>query len=72
MPVEIEAFLSAYAPKFICINCLAAVTSRDEADVRATVQMLLAERRAETRVARAICRSEVVEYHWRVYAEGRP
>jgi hypothetical protein len=50
MPVQIEAFLDAYTPKFICICCLAAVTSRDEADVRGTVQMLLAERRAETRV----------------------
>ena len=50
MPVQIEAFLDAYTPKFICICCLAAVTSRDETDVRGTVQMLLAERRAETRV----------------------
>jgi hypothetical protein len=51
MPVQIEAFLDAYMPKFICITCLATVTSRDEADVRGSVQMLLAERRAETRVA---------------------
>ena len=28
MPVQIEAFLNAYAPKYICLNCLAAVTSR--------------------------------------------
>jgi len=50
MSVQIDAFLSAHSPRFICINCLAAVTSREEADVRATVQMLFAERRAETRV----------------------
>jgi hypothetical protein len=54
MPVEIEAFLNAYTPKFICIACLGAVTSREEADVRSTVQMLLAERRVETRVAECL------------------
>jgi hypothetical protein len=54
MPVQIEAFLNAYAPKFICLNCLAAVTSREEDDVRGTVQMLLAERRAETRVGECL------------------
>jgi hypothetical protein len=54
MPVEIEAFLSAYTPKFICLNCLAAVTNREEADVRGTVQMLLAERRAETQVGECL------------------
>ena len=51
MPTQIEAFLDAYTPKFICIPCLATVTSREVPDVRGTVQMLLAERRAETRVA---------------------
>ena len=54
MPVEIEGFLSAYAPKLICLRCLAAVTSRGEADVRTTVQMLLAERRAETQVGECL------------------
>ena len=48
MPVEIDAFLAAYRPKFICLACLAAVTRREEDDVRRTVMMLVAERRAET------------------------
>jgi hypothetical protein len=50
MPYEIEAFLSAYNGKLICQPCLAAVTGRDETDVRSTVQMLIAERRAEPQV----------------------
>jgi hypothetical protein len=50
MPAEIEAFLGACQPKFICLGCLAAVTTRAEADVRSTVHMLLAERRVETQV----------------------
>lgn len=67
MPVQIEAFLDAYRPKFICIYCLAAVTSREEADVRGTVQMLLAERRAETRVAECMnCNREAFVVRRRV------
>jgi hypothetical protein len=54
MPAEIEAFLNAYKMKFICLPCLDAVTGRDEADVRSTVQMLAAERRAETQVAECL------------------
>jgi hypothetical protein len=54
MPVEIEGFLSAYTPRFICLTCLGAVTGRDEADVRSTVQTLLAERRAETHVGECL------------------
>jgi hypothetical protein len=54
MPTEIEAFLNAYKMKFICLPCLGAVTGRDEADVRSTVQMLAAERRAETQVAECL------------------
>lgn len=54
MPDEIEAFLSAYRGRFICLPCLGAVTGRDEADVRSTVQMLLAERRAETEVGECL------------------
>jgi hypothetical protein len=54
MPAEIEAFLSAYTPKFICLACLGAVTGRDETDVRSTVHTLLAERRAETRVGECL------------------
>ena len=46
--IEIESFLNAYAPKFICIPCLATVTARSEADVRSVVMTLLAERRAGT------------------------
>jgi hypothetical protein len=51
MPAEIEALLDAYRMKFICLPCLGAVTGRDDADVRSTVQLLAAERRAETQVA---------------------
>ena len=52
--IQIDAFLAAYRPKFICLACLGAVTGRDEADVRATVNALLAERRAETEVAECL------------------
>lgn len=48
--IEIESFLTAYAPKFICIPCLATVKSRTETDVRQAVNALLAERRAETQI----------------------
>jgi hypothetical protein len=54
MPVEIEAFLAAYKPKFICIACLGAVTARAEDDVRRTVQALLTERRVETQVGECL------------------
>jgi hypothetical protein len=54
VPAEIEAFLNAYKMKFICLPCLGAVTGREEADVRSTVQMLAAERRAETQVAECL------------------
>jgi hypothetical protein len=54
MPAEIEAFLNAYKMRFICLPCLGAVTGRDEADVRSTVQKLAAERRAETQVAECL------------------
>jgi hypothetical protein len=54
MPYEIEAFLNAYKGKPICIPCLCAVTDRDEADVRSTIHMLLAERRAGTQVAECL------------------
>jgi hypothetical protein len=40
--------------KFICLPCLSAVTGRDDADVRSTVRMLAAERRAETQVAECL------------------
>jgi hypothetical protein len=52
--IQIDAFLAAYRPKFICLACLGAVTGRDEADVRATVNALLAERRAETEAAECL------------------
>jgi hypothetical protein len=51
---EIEAFLSAYRPKFICLPCLSAVTARDADDVRRAVDALLAERRAETQAAECL------------------
>jgi hypothetical protein len=52
--IEIESFLNAYSPKFICIPCLATVTTRTEADVRDVVMMLVAERRAETQNAECL------------------
>jgi hypothetical protein len=52
--IEIESFLNAYRPKFICLPCLSAVTSRDQEDVRGAVNALLAERRAETDVAECL------------------
>lgn len=52
--VKIETFLTADRPKFICPSCLAAVRSRHESDVRSSVNTLLAERRAETRVGECL------------------
>ena len=52
--VEIESFLTAYWPKFICLPCLAKVTSRFEADVRNVVMTLMAERRVETQAAECL------------------
>jgi hypothetical protein len=37
MPVEIEAFLTAHRPNFICVRCLASMTEREEYDVRNAV-----------------------------------
>jgi hypothetical protein len=54
MPVEIEAFLGAYKPKFICLPCLCQVTAREPADVKTVVDALLATRRAESRVAECL------------------
>jgi hypothetical protein len=54
MPVEIEAFLTAYSPKFICVDCLARMTQREAEDVRTIVMSLLAERRAETQIAECL------------------
>jgi hypothetical protein len=48
VPIQIDAFLSAYRPQFICLPCLATVTGRDAEDVRGAVRILVAERRAET------------------------
>jgi hypothetical protein len=54
MPVEIEAFLDAYKPKYICLACLSQVTARESADVRTIVDALLATRRAESKVAECL------------------
>jgi hypothetical protein len=54
MPVEIEGLLEAYQPKYICLACLSQVTSREPADVKTTVQALLATRRAESQVAECL------------------
>ena len=54
MPIEIEAFLEAYKPKYICLACLSQVTAREAADVKTTVETLLATRRAESRVAECL------------------
>ena len=52
--VEIETFLTAYRPKFICPSCLAAVRSRHESDVRGSENTLLAEHHAETQVGKCL------------------
>jgi hypothetical protein len=54
MPVEIEAFLEAYRPKYICLACLGQVTARDSADVKTVVVALLATRRAESQIAECL------------------
>jgi hypothetical protein len=51
---EIEAFLAAYKPKFICLPCLSAVTEREAEDVKQAVDALLTERRAETQAAECL------------------
>jgi hypothetical protein len=50
MAVELEAFLSAFPPRFICLSCLRQATSRKLADVQRALNRLLAERRIEARV----------------------
>jgi hypothetical protein len=50
MPEEIDAFLTAYRPRPICIPCLAQVTGRTLDDVRKVMTLLL-ERRAESQLA---------------------
>jgi hypothetical protein len=54
MTREIEAFLAAYKPKFICLACLSQVTAREPSDVRSVVDALLAERRAESQAAECL------------------
>jgi len=54
MPVEIEGFLAAYRPKYICLACLSQVTARRSADVKTVVVALLATRRAEARIAECL------------------
>jgi hypothetical protein len=54
MPVEIEAFLEACKPKYICLACLSQVTVRAPADVKTIVEALLATRRAESQIAECL------------------
>ena len=54
MPIEIDAFLAAYKPKFICLPCLSQVTEREPSDVRRAVDALLAEGRAESRAGECL------------------
>jgi hypothetical protein len=54
MPLEIEAFLTSYTPKFICLDCLGAVTEREQDDVRNAITTLVAERRAETQIGECL------------------
>jgi hypothetical protein len=54
MPIEIEAFLAAYKPKFICLSCLSRMTEREASDVKRAVDALCAERRAESSVAECL------------------
>lgn len=54
MPVQIDAFLSAYGRKYICLPCLGAVTGRDDEDVRSTIQSLLTDGRAESKAGECL------------------
>jgi hypothetical protein len=54
MPVELEAFLAAYKPKFICLGCLSRVTEREAEHVKIAVDALLITRRAECQVAECL------------------
>ena len=54
MPIEIDAFLAAYKPKFICLPCLSQVTAREPSDVRRVVDVLLSERRAESQAGECL------------------
>jgi hypothetical protein len=54
VPIEIDAFLVAYKPKFICLPCLSQVTAREPSDVKRAVDALLAERRAESKAAECL------------------
>ena len=54
MPGEIDAFLAAYKPKFICLACLSLVTAREAEDVKIAVDALLITRRAESQVAECL------------------
>ena len=54
MPVEIDAFLDAYRPRFICLSCLVVVTARTPPDVKQAIDLLLAERRAESQVGECL------------------
>ena len=54
MPVELEAFLMAYKPKFICLACLGRVTGREAEDVKIAVDALLITLRAESQVAECL------------------
>jgi len=66
MPQEIEAFLTAYHPKFVCIPCLATMTNRGESDVRGVVKILLAERRADSQAGECMnCAGTAFVVRWR-------
>ena len=41
MSQEIDAFLAAYKPRYICFPCLAKVTAREPADVKQAVDALI-------------------------------
>jgi hypothetical protein len=54
LSAEIQAFLDAYKPKFICLPCLGRVTAREAEDVRMAVNALLITLRAESQVAECL------------------
>jgi hypothetical protein len=54
LPTEIDAFLAAYHPKFICLPCLSTVTQRERDDVVDTVVTMLKAQRLESEVAECL------------------
>lgn len=51
MSFQIEVFLWAYRPRFICLPCLVTVTERNVSEIQGVVDSLVDQGRAETLIA---------------------